>query len=979
MTTAIFNRAILVIFLSLMLFAPVHSNPTLASDLLKETKMKGGICLLIGSESLDLAIEIAKSSEFYVQVLQADGAKALDWSKQIADAPIRSKVGVRHALFDSKNYGSHLFNMIVVENQKSLNGISIDELARILIPRGFIFAKEKMVNNDTIEVLNLESLAKHSFVFQAKKKVPPVIWKPANSLKWRAGARAHINIGFMGTVHGSGKFIYRQKMESKDTFPNVKFRIFARDEFNGRTIWTIEEPVGLSFKNWGITQSSTPGASMAIDNRNQFFYITHDNKLLCLNAETGDLKFELMSSGAKGQNLNIYDDEFLICSNNVFSTTTGKRVFSFKGMYTVTEQKVYTIDNNKFKVFEISTGKVLSENELQWLDQEFLKKSFLTNLAGEVLLIKNQKWERPFTLVSIAKNNGEKKWQVDLQGLFAKPSRGEAGQTFGSVPKYSEYNGKILAHTVISKYQGDHQEGYFTTINPKTGEIEEQDAGYNGKLFGNSCGSTVTILGDFFYYWHNVWYDIKAKKKIFPYIVHPSCFLVPSIGEGYIYNVPSRKNGLIAGISAIGPEDISFDTIEAEEKVINYTSRSSFKDETKSTDWPMFRNDETRGNSVLESSLGSALKVAWVADVGLGEIDYDISLERRTGLTQATVAYGFAFVADIDSQCIVAIEIGSGKIAWKTSLGSRVDFSPAIYKGLCLVAAKDGWVYCLNAKTGELVYKTLVAPHERFIGGQEKLESLWPTEADVFVQDGVGYMATGFGLNMHGGCYLLAFDVETGKKLWGKKERKDDNTDGFPRPSSLAGIFCGQKETGHVFLGGQILDKETKSFVGRKIITNNILVEDNLDDLLAYGNSLGRNNEDRTNAGLSDSRAKGKTLSFDKDLTLAFRYNPKGESFENTGTIGVNAFKEKGTIFWATEDIQLVVDDMVLSPKFVYVVGHFQRTVGEPELWVLDRESGKVLEKTKLNAMAAFNGMSLAAGKLFIATRNGKLICLENK
>src|SRR5690606_5642338 len=113
--------------------------------------------------------------------------------------------------------------------------------------------------------------------------------------------------------------------------------------------------------------------------------------------------------------------------------------------------------------------------------------------------------------------------------------------------------------------------------------------------------------------------------------------------------------------------------------------------------------------------------------LGVSEISYDISLERRTGLTQASIAYGLAFVADIDSQCVVAIDISTGKAVWKVSLGSRVDFSPTIYKGLCLVAAKDGWVYCLDAKTGDLVYKTLVAPHERLIGGQEKLESLWPT------------------------------------------------------------------------------------------------------------------------------------------------------------------------------------------------------------------------------------------------------------
>ena len=60
---------------------------------------------------------------------------------------------------------------------------------------------------------------------------------------------------------------------------------------------------------------------------------------------------------------------------------------------------------------------------------------------------------------------------------------------------------------------------------------------------------------------------------------------------------------------------------------------------------------------------------------------------QRTGLTQAALAYGLAVVADIDGQRIVAVDIKDGKQKWAFHVGSRVDYPPTRYKGLCLAAA----------------------------------------------------------------------------------------------------------------------------------------------------------------------------------------------------------------------------------------------------------------------------------------------------
>ena len=46
------------------------------------------------------------------------------------------------------------------------------------------------------------------------------------------------------------------------------------------------------------------------------------------------------------------------------------------------------------------------------------------------------------------------------------------------------------------------------------------------------------------------------------------------------------------------------------------------------------------------------------------------------------------------------------------------------------------------------------------------------------------------------------------------------------------------------------------------------------------------------------------------------------------------------------------------------------------ELWVMSAEDGQVLEKVHLDEAVQFDGMSVANGRLLIATQNGQLICL---
>jgi len=576
------------------------------------------------------------------------------------------------------------------------------------------------------------------------------------------------------------------------------------------------------------------------------------------------------------------------------------------------------------------------------------------------------RWERPYVVTALNPTTGEKLWSHELGGIFALPARGKDVATFDGDVSFTKLGDKLLVYSGTPYFheKGDNQkEVHFTKIDLATGKAEKEDYGPKGKLFGSTCNNgSARRLGDYLFYWHNVWLKLETFERRFPYLVHPNCFLPSPAAYGMIYNSPGRKGGSIQGVTAIGPADIKFDQAPGGKVLVRCGPAPAGGEPTATTDWPTFRANNARGNAVA-ADLGAKLEKVWEVQVGLGGRTYGRMYAERTGLTQATVAYGTAYVADIDAQRIVALDLKDGKQRWVSHLGSRADFPPTLYKGLCLVATKDGFVHCLDAKTGAPVYRLLVAPRERLIGGQEKLESLWPAAADVMVgKDGVAHASAGFAATIHGGNREVAFKPETGEVVEAKVNFEEFADSGYPGPKNHTGIFT------EPLPGGWQLSSRA------------------IDDMLGYGNSVSRTNEDRAHehfgdqAGVGRSRAGGRVIAFDEKLCVAHFMTYGGQSWDIKNPLHLVAGdKDPKKPLWKSEPIELVADDIVLTPKFVHVVGHYRRVEGKPEIWTLSREDGKVLAKTPVDGFPAFCGASAAGNRLLVATREGKLICYEGK
>jgi outer membrane protein assembly factor BamB len=165
-------------------------------------------------------------------------------------------------------------------------------------------------------------------------------------------------------------------------------------------------------------------------------------------------------------------------------------------------------------------------------------------------------------------------------------------------------------------------------------------------------------------------------------------------------------------------------------------------------DWPTYRGTNARSGST-KTTVPKTLTQRWAT-----------KLEGK--LSSITAADGKLFVAQVDHHTVHAIDADTGKKQWHYTVGGRVDSPPTWFEGLLLFGSADGFVYCLNADTGELAWRFLAAKADRRILAFEQVESLWPVHGSILVRDGVAHFVAGRSIFVDGGMVFYRLDAKTG-------------------------------------------------------------------------------------------------------------------------------------------------------------------------------------------------------------------------
>ncbi len=881
-----------------------------AASILKSTGIRGGLCLAIGAKTPSPAAALAGESTLYIQVLQPEWKVAQAWGLSFAAGPRREQLGVRDAALDAAHYGSDLFNLIVVEDPSALGQAKAEDLFRILVPRGVVvFRKAPADLADAATKLGMAPVSVEGFGAAFRKPVTPVEWKLPLALKWQTGPRSQIANGYTGICAGDGKLFYLERMERDTGNLNISAAVlFARDARNGRTIWTQELPGGWNRYN-GVAATS----------KGRLFVRTGNGKVVQWDGATGEFVSEVVPKVGRETRIRLLNDDLLWVGGKVYSTETGKflwkvPVYRYQPLpETIIGENVYFCDGKTLFAKKLANGEDLWKVPAAELPKPVGTRGLAR--AGKYLLVRmggGGKDQYPIAILDSA--TGKRLWAYTWKIRISKNERYFSANNV----RFTTVDDKLLLyyrHNQATRYA---DEVVITRLDLATGKEEIKDRILTDAGDFHGCFGELH-LGDYIA-WYDLWLNKKTLKTTRLSMPHPACFFGSKSAYGLVFNFPSRKSG---PVTAVGPADADFKG-EPGGKVLKKLGTAGPAEAVQPGDWPMFRGNPAGGN-FTKATPGDKLVKAWEATIGLGKTDFGVMSSQRTGLTQAVLAYGLAVVADIDGQRIVAVNAADGKRKWIFHVGGRVDYPPTLYKGLCLFAARDGWVYCLDARTGKLIYKLLAAPRERYIGGREKLESVWPLASDVLIVNGLAYVSGG----APGG---LAFKPETGETVEAKTP-------------------------------------------ARELITSY--------DMVLKGNSIPRTNEDNKH-GFKMRRFKrrldARVLAFDSALTVAYKFDPAGEGWANKGKLYLMAVeKDPKKPRWKSAPIELVVDDMVLTPERIYCVGHYQRVKKDPELWIVSRKDGSVVKTVPVGGFPAFLGMSATGNKLFIATREGKLICFEGK
>jgi outer membrane protein assembly factor BamB len=183
-------------------------------------------------------------------------------------------------------------------------------------------------------------------------------------------------------------------------------------------------------------------------------------------------------------------------------------------------------------------------------------------------------------------------------------------------------------------------------------------------------------------------------------------------------------------------------------------------------DWPMWRHDAGRTASSSEA-LPEKLVLQWVRhDRPLKPAFWQVRQERvQFDLGYEPVVMGKTlFIGTSLNDSVTALNTETGAERWRYYADGPVRLAPAAAKGRVYFGSDDGFLYCLNAASGKLVWKVRGAPSNRKVLGNGRLISVWPVRGGPVVLNDHVYFAAG--VWPFEGIFIHALDARTGKTIW---------------------------------------------------------------------------------------------------------------------------------------------------------------------------------------------------------------------
>jgi hypothetical protein len=353
------------------------------------------------------------------------------------------------------------------------------------------------------------------------------------------------------------------------------------------------------------------------------------------------------------------------------------------------------------------------------------------------------------------------------------------------------------------------------------------------------------------------------------------------------------------------------------------------------------------------------------------------------------VALGKVFVADVDAHSVVAVDLAGGWVAWRFATGGRVDSPPTVHGGRVLFGSTDGWVYCVRASDGALVWKFTDLPR-RLVCSSGQLESAWPIHGSVLLQDDIVYFCAGRSSFLDGGLFVYGLDAVDGSVR--HKQRLNgpyDSGNNWPSKAGAARNDIPVASTkGNVVVGGAAYSAALQPITepGMRIGATTGFLDPSQGSRTFWARTKGRIGG--ITSGWGDILARSDDGVFEVAGFPAARW-----SFFDVKHSGYRLKRIAGTGAW-TKNIPITGEAIVAAKNALLVAGrpaHFPPAHRVQDyidgyagrrggvLWVASPRTGAPLARVDLDAPPVWDGMAACEGNVLIATVDGYLSCYSDR
>ncbi|MCG3178484.1 MAG: Outer membrane protein assembly factor BamB [Phycisphaerae bacterium] len=950
-----------------------------AGAIIRDSATANGLCVGLGLD-VDAAGALASGSRLFVQLVAPDDKAALNWLRTLDSAATRADVGVVSHPDNPLPYDRDVVNLLIVRGQAHCPPAT--EVRRVLAPGGAVaiidgppgFAADAR----KLGLAPLDSPAAAMFRKdplpaaedwgcmtggpQQGNSLPRSTIEPTMTLRWRAGPRWQArDYHYDAFACGSGVLIYREITVVPGSVDQFRRVLIARDAYNGRELWRrVSRPDPRPMYGFKV------GASVAVGEGR--ICVDMDGGLLVLDAFTGKPLFapELAKPPRAmticGKHLVFTGDGFLAVNSLADGKKLWDKTLSGRIVAAIKDDMIFAPDASRIVGFRLASG------EQAWTYDTARDKHPQIAFRGGVFCTASA--------VHYTKADREKTYLFALEAETGRPIwDAEADNPKTVYPDVKDMEpglGLIAFDDEIwfkFKKTARPKPGYtatMTCIDAATGQIKRRNVTLDND--STHCWANKGA-GDYLFYSRNLFLNRRTMEVTANGLVRSICAIghIPAERELFMLPHNCRCSTLIRGVLAMGAPQKAYDFRDLPAPVPAEMGGRHAPQEDSPDDWPMYRGTPQRSCGV-RSAIGARLEKKWESPVG------------SETLTQAVSAYGLVILADRERSHVVALDAESGVTRWTFPVGDGLSYPPTLHRGLCLLGTAGGWVWALDARTGQPVWKLRAAPGDCLIGGNDRFESRWPVVGDVLVQNGVGYVAAGRAGAIDGGVQVVAFDPATGRVAW--RQAYGD--------AVAADLLVGTPAGNGFMMNARLLtpadhrlDSQSAELPGcLNIVLHSIGGIGTYAALDDYLNSNQRHQVSARRELLGDRRIAGINVAFNDKVSVATQLVPeKDPRLRLAPAQRIVAADVPKKTRWDLPAAGLHVDAMAVAPGMIYWVGGspVDDPRAESALQVWSADDGKCLQSIALGDRPIPDGLSIAGGRLFVVTRSGKVICFQGR